>query len=65
MSLALRKRDYRTLQATEDFLLKNGLIPHAVDIRAAVDPTLWQDAERLIASRGITVAQIRYVSNAK
>lgn len=63
--LELLDKDYKDLATTQAFLLKNKLIPRAIDIKPAVDMSLWRDALKLISSSGISIAKIRYVSNAK
>ena len=65
VNLELLDKDYATLEATQAFLLKNKLVPNKVDVKSAIDMSLWKEARQVIASHAILVSQIRYVSNAK
>lgn len=65
VSLEFQPKDYQDLTDTQKFALAAKLIPHEVDFRAATDMSLWRDALARIKAAKITVAQIRYVSNAK
>lgn len=63
--LELQAKDYQDLTDTQKFALAAKLIPHEVDVRAAVDMSLWREALARIRASKIALSQIHYVSNAK
>ncbi len=65
VNLAISPGDVKDLKDTMAFVVKEKLIPKEVNIEAAIDPSLLKDAQQLLASKKITVDQVRYVNNSK
>lgn len=65
VDLSLNKKDRDVLLETKNFLLREKLIPKDIDPTASIDLSLLKDARALIKTSGISVAQIKYVSNAR
>ena len=65
VNLGLQPGDLKDLKDTMSFVVKEKLIPKEVNIDAAIDGSLIKDAQQLLASKKISVGQVRYVTNAK
>jgi hypothetical protein len=65
VNLDLTDKDYQGLAKTQAFALKSKLIPREVDVKAAADMSVWKEALRRLKASNISMAQIRYVTNAK
>lgn len=65
VNLDLTPKDYQGLADTQAFALKAKLIPREVDLKAAVDISVWKEALQRLRTSGISVSQVRYVTNAK
>lgn len=65
VNLDLQPGDHKDLKDTMTFVVKEKLIPKQVDIDGAIDTSLLKDARNLLATKKITVDQIRYVNDSK
>jgi ABC-type nitrate/sulfonate/bicarbonate transport system substrate-binding protein len=65
VDLSIQPKDRAELQDTMAFVLKEKLIPQAVDVEAAIDQALVKDATKFLADQKISLSQVHYVNDAK
>lgn len=65
VEIGVQDKDRKDLRDTMAFVVKEKLIPKEVDIDSSIDTSLVGDAKKFLASKGISVDQVRYVNNSK